>query len=898
MPLMSAALSGKLSHWWDMKTNDGGTLKGNNAIHDRIGVAHIHNGYTISALPAGWKQVSTIDGSGISPDTNASFANGDIPLAQMRIVGTTDLYTPNLWGPGSGSFTMTWWDYVEEDYGSQTVYGPSFGETSSFSDSGDRAIVTRYQSNNVYIQAYQTSASSTTATFPVTPESGRWNHWAVVVDKVAGDLDLYVNGSGISGGLTSNTNVQNLNHPDNISVLEGIGINFIDFDATRSNQALGTQGGLSGWKMDSFGVFNEALTSGNIQDLYNGGSGAFLGTYDDSISDAYTNCQHYYNFEDSSPISSGSTLSDHVNGADLTLEVIAGGSITDGSNEFYLSSGGISGTASSGSQDGDWCFRREVHTSGTGTDPSWKVMGSGESYSISFWKKGNATTTRNVYSVGNNTKSDGFTDGNAIQSYFTVSDQWYTQSQDLGGAIIVSQYANAETTNWVHYVQTFNRRTGQWVQYKDGVAGKLSNAQTNSPKMAWVGAEANDDYEFALFSTETWNGTTYNGVQDDSVQIDELCLFSEALDQRHIDIMYNAGSGTFYAEQVAVASGSASGSLGGYIEAEHVAYGSSTGTLGGYIVADPIVSSGSATGTIGGYLVAGSIVSSGSATGTIGGYIEAEHVAYGSAIGTLGGYILADPVVSSGSATGTLGGYVVAEAVGSSGSAAGTLGGYVVAIPLADPSGVITIPSPPVSVYSWDTTKNDPSGYRNIESGPYLPSAKSNLVGGFNKAAESGVALTMLDQLDLTPSATVVGGTKALTVSLGQPSGQNFNNASAGDILDGLRIYNVKMWMNDTADLTASGISPTTYYRKDTAWTKNIALTSASSGVAAFPTTLASGIDLGSIETTGEESSITEYLYLFVELPSGTYSAGSVGGLNGGYSIRVSYDYTGEGDLL
>jgi hypothetical protein len=174
----------------------------------------------------------------------------------------------------------------------------------------------------------------------------------------------------------------------------------------------------------------------------------------------------------------------------------------------------------------------------------------------------------------------------------------------------------------------------------------------------------------------------------------------------------------------------------------------------------------------------------------------------------------------------------------------------------------------------------------------------SSTVGGFNKAAQSGTPLNMLTQVNLSPLSTVVGDTKALTVGLGQPSGINFDNATAGDIVDGLRIYNVTMWMNDTADLTASGISPVTYYKKDTAWTKDIALTSASGGVAVVPTTLGAGIDLGSVETTGDDTSITDYVYLFVELPSGVYGPGSIGGTNGGYSLRITYDYTEEGKLL
>jgi len=213
-------------------------------------------------------------------------------------------------------------------------------------------------------------------------------------------------------------------------------------------------------------------------------------------------------------------------------------------------------------------------------------------------------------------------------------------------------------------------------------------------------------------------------------------------------------------------------------------------------------------------------------------------------------------------------------------------------------SGTITIATPPVLVWSWDTSKVDPSGYRHIDSGVYKPGAKSDLIGGFDSNQSSGVALNVLTQTDLTPSATVVGGTKALTVSLGLPADSHFSSANAGAVGSSLRIYNIKMWLNDKSDLTASGVTPTLYYRSDSSWTKGIALTSASSGVAAFPETEGSGISLGVVNSGNADLEITNYVYTFLELPSGTYEQGVLGGLGGGYEIRVSYDFTAEGELL
>jgi len=942
MPLMSAALSGSLSHWWDMKTRTGEKFTFGNPIVDRIGGV----GTTIprSSATAGdinfaYAQVSGLDGSGITQETNASFAFGETVVAPMIHIYGSDgtKLSESLWGPGSGSFTITYWDYTEENYGSQTLYGPGLTKCAS-QGSNDQALVTRYQNGEVFGQVYQNQFTTSVGSATVTPESGRWNHWAWVVDKSAGDLDLYINGSGFNL-LSSNTNILNMNYPGkSTTAVSNMGLNFIDFTYGRSNQHLGTQAGLSGWKMDSMGVFDVALTSGNIVDLYNSGSGAFLGTYDETLSDPFTGIQHYYNFEDTSPISSGSTLSDIKSSADLTLEVLRGGSILDASNEFHLESGaGISGSATSGNQDGDWNFTREVYSSGVGQDSSWHVGASGESYSFSFWKNGNiGATDRGILGIGNKDKSDANTDGNVLRAVFDAVDDLYVSQQRFDGSAIHNYNGDGVgNSNWQHYVVTYDRDLGSITTFLDGAVRGTNYLAEGAAAAAWVGLEQDDNYEFSLLGVETWDGTTDNGLHDDDVNFDELGLWNIALDKRQVDLLYNEGSGTFYEFTPEVATGASTGTLGVFTDSVLLSTGSSTGTLGGFILADPIVSSGSSAGTlgvytagthvsvgstsgdlgvyveavrletgsasgdIGVYIEADPVVSSGATTGTLGGYVLADPVvSSGSFSGTLGGFVLADPVVSSGSSAGSLGAYISTVAVISSGSATATVGGYVVAIPLADPTGVITIPSPPVTVYSWDTSKPDPSGLRHIESGPYLPAANLGAVGGFNKAAASGTPLTMLNQIDLSPSATVVGETKALTVGLGQPSGINFDNASAGDIVDGLRIYNVKMWMNDTSDISASGISPLTYYRKDSIWTEGIALTSASSGVAQVPTTLASGIDLGSIEDTGLDSSVTDYVYLFIELPSGTYGPGALGGTNGGYSIRISYDYTEEGKLL
>ncbi len=933
MALMDASLSGKLSHYWDMKTVDLLNSNYGNPILDRIGTSHMVN--TNQSSVNSYNAVSGLNGSGVE---YVGIANSQQLVVPCQFYGTDgSVFTETVnWGPGSGSFTIAWWDY-EDGSPAGTKDGMSLANVDGTQASNELAVVTQRVGTDMKVALYHSAGSfigSTTAT--TAAPSGSWKLWTLVVDKVSPTVDLYCNGSGHA--ISTNANIANLNYPGrNSSNAMGLNTFGLKQNLTRTDSVWVDA---AGYKMDSVMVFNEPLTSGEVQTLYNSGSGVTLSDYDDSITQdtVYADLQHYYSFDEAGPIASGSTLEDSKGTADLTL--VASTAVLDGSSDFKIDvSGAVSGgTSTSGSQDKAWEFTREVHTSGVGVDSAWNVLGSGEAFSMSYWFKGNIGNDNDtIMSLTSREKSNAAKDGAS----------WWERTQDFSGPDIYSAFQtvggtyidsdmrseSVSTTLWNHVLTVLDPKTGQGRVFLNGAKqttalGTVQFYGEEVIRRAWPGVESNDNYDFKLLGAGSLSAVY--GIHQRDHNLDDVALFNAPLDIRHAKILYNGGSGFKYTEPV-IASGSTSGFLGGYLVGAAIASGSTSGSVGGYVAAAPIASgslsgflgghleatsiaSGSASGSLGGYidsivLAEGSssgflggymksvLVSSGSSSGSLGGYLTGEAIASGSTSGSLGGYVFAEHV-SSGSASGLVHGYVSAEAVIASGSASGSLGGYIVAVPLAEASGTITISRPPTVVYSWDTSKLDPSGYRHVESGAYRPAAKSDLIGGFNKQAESGVALNLATLTDLNPSSTVVGDTKALTVSLGAPSGQNFDNATAGDIVDGLRVYNIKMWMNDTSDVSASGINPTVYYRTDSAWTKDIALTSASSGVQAFPISEASGISLGSVESTLEDSEITSYVYLFVELPSGAYNQGVVGGLGGGYEIRVSYDFTGEGDLL
>jgi len=175
-----------------------------------------------------------------------------------------------------------------------------------------------------------------------------------------------------------------------------------------------------------------------------------------------------------------------------------------------------------------------------------------------------------------------------------------------------------------------------------------------------------------------------------------------------------------------------------------------------------------------------------------------------------------------------------------------------------------------------------------------MPAAKTQVVGGFVGQNETTGNLQLISQTDLSPSSTVTGPTKCLTVNISDPNGTYFDTAT--DAISSDRgIYNAKIWMNDETAIASSGITANVFYKKQSSWSKNIALTSGSAGVAAFPTTAGTAIDLGDINARMTDSEISDYIYMFVEMPAGTYTPGTVGGDAGGYSVRVTYDFSGEG---
>lgn len=244
---------------------------------------------------------------------------------------------------------------------------------------------------------------------------------------------------------------------------------------------------------------------------------------------------------------------------------------------------------------------------------------------------------------------------------------------------------------------------------------------------------------------------------------------------------------------------------------------------------------------------------------------------------------------ATGTTSGFLGSYMLGVGI-AVGTESGSVGSYLLAIESTNQTGAFAVTRPAITAWDWDLTKNDPSGYKHIESpsSPYFPEAKQNLIGGFDAQGESGVALDF-GRFAVEPTGDQTSSVKAITLQMADASGIYFDNASG--VRRGLGITNAKLWLADETDITTSGVDINLWYQTSGTWLKNHTMTSGSVGVLPFPTSEATAINLGNVSSSIANSSSSDYVYLIATLPSGTYSKGQLGGLGNNWNLRVSYTF-------
>jgi hypothetical protein len=853
---MSSSLVSKLSHYWDLDNHSTGVF-GGEKISDRIGnmdltVGRVNNlnnsaarstNYEALATPVSgcWPSGTTLEHSG--PKGHGTdpldYANPAVSMNAMIASKYENDIAENLGSGTGGKFTFNSWVYYGAPSGTNTnykvggVFGTALGDHSwSMNIRHDGTLRGRVRSQNM-------DSSS------VVP-SGQWAMCTLCVDKTAGDADLYINGSGVAS-LTGEADIQimsvssygNYSNTNNTFGLLGeVGVD------SEENGILPVTHLPSG-KIDEVSYFGDYLTAGEISELYNSGNGAFYrGSSNTQLQDEGSSANpsgtlvHHYSFDQgSSFIADGGTLFDSVGNAHLTLKGTPNTSILDGSTGLDLvSADGFHYYTPSGSQNGNRHFQRVIKSLGSDTvDSSLNVFSSAqmkEPFSISFWRK---NPDRDVVTT----------------------------------PVVGVSWSGVDTTNTL-------AASGKLVDLQFGsrlYVGGRSDETTLSASPNISSAEVGKQ------SSPTIGSGTVSGWINHIVTVDPSTGAFAAYDNGHVS---QAGTNQALTDMLNTSSVVTSGYACELTIGARSDYTSSDvwWTEADYQVDEISIFSGWITST-----QAKQLYNNGS--GTLPTYISS-----GTLSPSLGGYVYANGIESGSSST-SVGGYVYANGV-ENGSSSISAGGFVLASGELETTGSITQARPAATIWEYDTTKVDPTGYRHVESGIYKPAAKKGVIGGFVAQNETTGNLSLISQTDLSPASTVTGPTKCVVVNISDPNGLYFD-AATETISSDRGIYNVKMWLNDQSAVSASGVSATVYYKKQSQWDKDISLTSGSAGVAAFPTTEGTAIELGDINARLTDSEVSDYVYMFVEMPAGTYGPGTIGGDAGGYSVRVTYDFSGEG---
>lgn len=322
--------------------------------------------------------------------------------------------------------------------------------------------------------------SVSSATYTVTLTTGVWYHLVATYNSGTGDMELFVDG--VSRATANQT---------------GTGIGAVGDEFSISGQ---NGGSLFSGLADEVGVWSKILSSTEIDDLYNSGSGQTMVSSDYAIGSLTRDLVSYYKLEDVSDIYGTNILTNT-------------GSVT-------FPSGKVNDGADSGSSN----TTKEMRVSSN-------MNIDGGNASISAWIKVNTAPSTDTYHAfvsqnSANTKT-GYglwyhNDGGTLKVFF-VRDP-------VGGSFQGVEVTKTLTIGtWYHLVLTYNSTNIEgWI---DDVSQGTSAASGN-------GSYGPTPNAFCIFANAT---TVLN--QTSSALIDEAGIWSKSFSEKEIDDLYNSGSG-------------------------------------------------------------------------------------------------------------------------------------------------------------------------------------------------------------------------------------------------------------------------------------------------------------------------------------------------------------------
>lgn len=205
---------------------------------------------------------------------------------------------------------------------------------------------------------------------------------------------------------------------------------------------------------------------------------------------------------------------------------------------------------------------------------------------------------------------------------------------------------------------------------------------------------------------------------------------------------------------------------------------------------------------------------------------------------------------------------------------------------------------PVAQVLQWRKNRPDPTGFRHIESGLFVASAKVGNVGGFTAQNKT---LNLLDfgETVANDASGFNSNTTILTVNLGELNSNpnSFFNALSG-AADNFKLFNVRFWMPDKSVFNAlSGAD--FYYKTFETWQRGLSLNTSTPGILVVPSSLPDTFNIRFRNQTQfasgafTDGEFSNFIYLFGNF-TGMPSSG-LGTYDNNFKFRFTYDWTDQG---
>ena len=504
-----------------------GTTHSSSTAECQVNISASANGFNISdTIPDETANGNNMEMSGTTWtfDTDAAIGTRSVSFATGSNYGLIDeSYLSVFRSPWSYS---CWYKPSEGAVGSSN--NPVLIDTginSSGSSGGSYYKLVHYLQKLAWTTRIDTSYGETfrrTSSNVFSSGSGNdWIHIVVTLDNV-GDPTMYIDGSEVTLATDSTPNTLNISNYSN-----------------DSDVRIGTLTNNDDYNIDDVSIWSTELTSTQVSNLYNSGSGTDLTGSSDLAG--------WWKMGDSNVV-----LVTHSGTATVSVDVTASAS----GNAFTAHSGtatvsvdvtaSASGTASTPVLDNDYAVSCD------GTDDYIDLNSNFSSvfnsdFSVAFWiNLPEGQPSGSGFGTGSNPNIFGLSNsGNAHRFFGLIGLSGASDAGKLrvyykaGGTQVHARSASAffssGATGWVHVVVTVEEGSNGIKMYKNGSAVSVDEASNSMSSVTMSNFAGNVDMTFGASNR---SGTPNYETDAD---FDEIAIFNTALSSTQVSTIYNSG---------------------------------------------------------------------------------------------------------------------------------------------------------------------------------------------------------------------------------------------------------------------------------------------------------------------------------------------------------------------